>query len=196
MDQKLCRKRSQDGLEIQTCEKLLHRSDKGNIKKRPSGEIPTSSENESNNGQVLMSQSCSEQMKNECSDSLQGIKEEKTEVSIKQEPETTIEHFLNSACDSKVEADVERVCAETENRVNLVTATHSARPGESFTIAKSAKEPCSEENVENYQTEQHFNLKQEPSCKELITLPNLKEKNNTDKAIGIGQSQKTFHIGV
>lgn len=180
---------------MQTCEKHLHCSDAGNVTKIPSGEIPTSSENESKNGKVLISQSCSEQIKNECNDTLQGIKEEKIQASIKQEPaETAFESFLNVTHDVKVEAEVERIGAESESRANLVGTTHRARPGKSFTTVESAEEMCSDENMEEkYQTEQHFNLLQEPSCEELLTFPNIKnEKNNTDKAIGTGPSQKTL----
>lgn len=195
MDQKRCRKSSQNGLEMQTCEKHLHGSDTGNITKRPSGEIPTSSENESKNGKVLISQSCSEQIKNDCSDTLQGINEEKIEATIKQEPaETAIESFLNVARDIKVEAEVERIGAKSESQVNLVGTTHTARPGKSFTTVESPEEMCSDENIEEKnQREQQFNLRQEPSCEELLTLPGIKnQKNNTDKAIGTGPSQKTL----
>lgn len=193
MDQKRCRKSNQDGLEMQTCEKHLHHSDTGNITKRPSGEIP-SQENESKNGKDLTSQSCSEQIKNECSATLQGIKEEKIEASIKQEPtETATESFLNVACDIKVTAEVETIGVESESRVNLV-GTHRATPGKSFTTVQSAEEMCSNENIEEkYQAEQHFNVKQEPSCEELLTLPTIKnEKNRTDKAVGTGPSKKAL----
>lgn len=179
MNQKRCWKSSQNGLEIQTCEKP--------------GEIPTSIKDESNNGKVLISQRCSEQIKNECSDTLQGIKEEKIEAALKQEPtETATESFLNAACDIKVMAEVERISAESESQVNLVGTTHRERPGKNFTTAKSAEEMCSDENIEKYQMEEHFNLKQEPSCDQKLPLPSINEKNDKDKAVWTGTSQKTL----
>lgn len=195
VDQKRCRKSNQNGLEMQTCEKHLLHSDTGNIIKRPSGEIPSSSENESKNGKDLTSQSCSEQITNECSATLQGIKEEKIEKSIKQEPtETATESFLNVARDITVTADIERISAQSESQVNLVGTTHTATPGKCFTTVQSAEEMGSNENIEEkYQAEQHFNFKQEPSCEELLTLPIIKnEKNNTDKAVGTGPRQKAL----
>lgn len=185
---------------MQTCGKHLHRSDAENITTRPSGEIPTSSEDESKHGKGLILQSRPEQMKNECSDTLRGIKEEKTEVSIKQEPtEAATEGFLNVACDIEVKAEVERVGAESESRVHLVETTdHRARPGKYFHAVKSAEEMCSDESIEEKnQMEQHFNLKQEPSSEDLLTLPCIKnEKNNADQAAGTGPSHTLSDTGV
>lgn len=183
VDQKGCLKNSQNGPEMQPCQKHLHCSDAENITNRPSGEIPTSSANDPKNGKGLTSQSCSEQAKNECSDTLQGIKEEKTEMSIKQErAEIALESFPNVARDIEVEAEVKRIGAESESRGNLVGTTHRASPG---------KRLRSEENVaEVYRTEQHFRLKQEPPCEELLTLTSIKnEKKNIDKATSPQPSQ-------
>lgn len=186
---------SQDGLEMQTCEKHLHRSDTENIPAGPSAEIPPR-ENESKNEKVLILQSCTEQIKNNCSDTPRGIKE-KIEATIKQEPtETATEFFLNVACDIEVKTEVEWIGAESVSWVDLVDATDQrARPGKSFDAAKSGEEMSSEEK---YQTAQHFTLKQEPSSEDLLTLPRIKkEKNNADNAVGTGLCHKTLiHRGV
>lgn len=166
----------------------------GNVRKRPTEETPASSENDSKNGKGLISQSCSEQIKTECTDTLQSIKEEKTEVSLNQEPAgTAFESFPNDAHDIKVEAEVEGIGAGGESWVNPVGTTHRASPGKGGTTVKSAEETCSDGiKEEMYQTEQHFNLKQEPFCEALLTLPSIENENNADKAIGTGPSQETL----
>lgn len=192
MDQKQDCKSSQDGLEMQTCEKHLHRSDTQNIPAGPSAEIPPSSENESRNEKVLILQSCTEQIKNDCSDTPRRIKEEKIEATIKQEPtEAATEFFLNIARDFEVKTEVEWIDAESVNWVDLVDATDQrSRPGKSFDAAKSGEEMSSEEKD---QTEQHFTLKQEPSSEDLLALPSIKnEKNNADNAVGTGPGHKTL----
>lgn len=188
MDQKQSCKSSQDGLEMQTCEKQLHRSDTENIPAGPSEEIPPSSENESKNEKVLILQSCTEQIKNDCSDTPRGIKEEKIEATIKQEPtETATEYFPNVACDIEVKTEEEWIGAESMSWVDLGDATDQrARPGKSADAAK----PGEMSSEEKYQTEQHFTLKQEPSSEDLLTFPSIKnEKNN---AVGTGPGHNTL----
>lgn len=192
MDQKQYCKSSQDGLEMQTCEKHLHRSDAENIPAGPSAEIPPSSENESNNEKVLILQSCTEPIKNGCGDTPRVIKEEKIEATIKQEPtETSTECFLHAACDIEVKTEVEWIGAESVSWVDLVDAAgQRARPGKSFDAAKSGEEMSCEEK---YRTERHFTLKQEPSSEDLVTLPSIKnEKNNADNAVGTGPGHETL----
>lgn len=187
MDQKQYCKSSQDGLAMQTCEK--HRSDTENIAAGPSAEIPRSSEHESK--KVLIFQSCTEQIKNGCSDTPRGIKE-KIEATIKQEPtETALEVFLNVARDIEVKTEEEWIGAESVSWVDLGDATDpTARPGKSVDAAKSGEEMSSEKK---YQSEQHFTVKQEPSGEDLLTLPSIKkEKNNADNAVGTGPAQETL----
>lgn len=191
VDLKGCLQNIQNGPEMQTCPKHLHCSDTGNKINRPSGENPTSSENEPKNEKVLVSQSCSEQIKNECSDTLQQIMEEKTAVPIKREQaETPLESFSNVAHDIEVKAEVKRMGPESESPENLVGTTQGASPGKGLTTVKSAEGMSSEENMEKYRPRQDFNLKPEPFCEELLTLPSVrKEEENTDGATG--PSQKT-----
>lgn len=176
---------------MQTCEKQLHRSDTENIAAGPSAEIPPSSENESKNEKVLILQSCTEQIKNDCSDTPREIKE-KIEATIKQEPtETAPEFFLNVACDIEVKTEEEWIGAESVSWVDLGDATdQTARPGKSVDAAKSGEEMSSEEK---HQSEQHFTVKQEPSGEDLLTLPSIKkEKNNADNAVGTGPGQESL----
>lgn len=120
-------------------------------------------------------------------DTLQTVKEEKTEKSVKQEPtELNIECFCNTS-DIKVEAEEEKISAGRETLVHLGNKTHRENPGKSFPSVKSEEETCSYQNTEEkYQIQQQFSLKQEPSFEE----PLKDEKTNTDMSKGTGPSQK------
>ncbi|XP_056877562.1 uncharacterized protein LOC130518737 isoform X2 [Takifugu flavidus] len=141
----------------------------GNTTKRPPGGIPTSTENMSEEGKATISQSHSVQIKKECSDVLQVMKEEKTEESIEQEPtEITTEGSFTISSGVKIEAE-EQIGASSVK----------------------SEEETSKENIEEMdQTEQHFSIKQEQSCEEPFNLSSIRNaKANTDSS---GPSQKTL----
>lgn len=123
----------------------------------------------SEEGKATISQSHSEQIKKECSDVLQVMKEEKTEESIEQEPtEITPEGSFTISSGVKIEAEEEQIGASSVK----------------------SEEETSKENIEEMdQTEQHFSVKQEQSCEEPFNLSSIRNaKANTD---GSGPSQKT-----
>lgn len=175
MDRKQGPKGSQPGTETQTVGMVTDlgldaTSTCGNTTKRPPGEIPTSSENMSEEGKAIISQSHSEQIKKECRDVLQVMKEEKTEESIEQEPtKITTEGSFTTSSGVKIEAEEEQIGASS---------------------VKS--EETSNENIEGMdQTEQHFSIKEEQSCEEPFNLSSIRNaKANTDST---GPSQKTVN---
>lgn len=198
-------KSSQTGTETQTCERrdqtvnkvteyrLRATSTCGNATKRLSGEIPVSSENESKEGKVLISQSHPEQIKNECSDTLQGIKEEKTEASIEQKPtEITTDNNISSGI--KVKAEEERIGASCEILAHLGEKIHTETPGKDLISVKLEEKTSHEKMGEKRQEEQQFSIKQEQSCEEPLDLPAIKnEKANTVGGKVNGPSQETVN---
>lgn len=142
----------------------------GNTTKKPPGEIPTSSDSMSEEQKAVISQSRSEQIKKECSDDLQVMKEEQTEESIEQEPtEITTEGSFTISSGVKIEAEEEQIAASSVK----------------------SEEPSNENTEETDQTEQHFSIKQEQSCEELFNLSSISNaKANTDSS---GPSQKTVN---
>lgn len=203
-------KSSQTGTETQTCERPLYSSDQTvnkvtqyhlratstceNATKRLSGEIPISSENVSKDEKVLISQSHSEQIKNESSDTLQGIKEEKTEASIEQKPtEITTDGSFNSS-GIKVMAEEERIGASCEILAHLGEKTHTETPGKDFVSVKLEEKTSHENMGEKHQEEQQFGMKREQSCEEPLDLPAIKNgKANTVRAKANGPSQETVN---
>lgn len=184
MDQKQGPKDNQPGTETQTSKRPLPSSYPtvgmvtdpglgatstcGNTTKRPPGEIPASSENMSEEGKALISQSHSEQIKKECSDVLQVMKEEKTEESKEQEPtEITTEGSFTISSGVKIEAEEEEIGASV----------------------KSEEETTNEKIEEMDQTEQHFSVKQEQSCEEPFNLSSIRNA----EANSCGPSQKTVN---
>lgn len=128
------------------------------------------------------------QIEIKCHDTLQTVKEEKTEKSVKQEPtELAIEGFGNITSDIKVEAEEEKISAGCVTLVHPGNKTHRENPGKGFPYVKSEEETCSYQNTEEkYQIWQQFGLKQEPSFEE----PLKDEKTNTDMSKGTGPIQK------
>lgn len=182
MDQKQGPKGSQPGTETQTSKRPLPSgfppvamitdlglgapSTCGNTTKIPPGE----SENMAKEGKAIISQSHSEQIKKECSDALQVMKEETTEESVEQQPtEITAEGSFTISSGVKTEAEEEQIGASS---------------------VKSEETP--NENIEEVdQTEQLFSIKQEQSCEEPFNLSSIRnEKANTDST---GPSQKTVN---
>lgn len=211
MDQKQGPKGSQPGTETQTPERPLPdsyptvggvtdlgyegTSKCGNTTNRPPGENPTSRENKSEEGNAIISQNHSEQIKNECSDALQVSKEEKTEESIQQEPaEIATEGSFNISSGIKMKAEEKRIGAGCEIPAHLGDETHAEYPGKDFSSVKSG-EDTSYENIEEMDmTDEHSSIKQEQSCEEPFNLSSIRNvKAHTDRAEGTGPSQKTVN---